>query len=170
VSTARSSRPPRVTLADTLAVPHVPSDQARIVVCYAQREQHRQERQMTTIPREAGDALGEPTNVRVLLTGLQTSDRFTLVEHHLPPYDSGVPHHVHPGHSEGCYVLEGTLAVTQADCTITLAAGKATHIPASVPHTYWNPTGAPTVVLLIYMPGVAAEAVPTRATGPPVAP
>jgi len=122
---------------------------------------------MGSIPGAYSDTPQEANAVRVLLASHQTSDRFTLMEHRLPPYDPGEPRHVHPCQSEGCYVLEGMLVVTQDEQTITLGAGRATHIPANVPHTYWNPTGTPTVVLLIYTPAVAAEAIPTLATGPP---
>jgi len=140
------------------------------VVCYAQDQQHRQERQMNSKPGAHSDTSGAPNAVRVLLASHQTFGRFTLMEHRLPPYDPGGPRHMHPAHSEGCYVLEGMLAVTQDDHTITLAAGKATHTPANVPHSYWNPSGVQTVVLLIYMPGAAAELIPALATGPPVGP
>jgi quercetin dioxygenase-like cupin family protein len=109
----------------------------------------------------------EPSDGRVLLDSSQTDNRFTLMEHRLPPYDPGAPLHVHLHHSEACYVLEGTLAVTRDDETITLSAGKAAHVPAGVRHTYWNPTGASTVVLLIYTPAVGFAHVAAPATGPP---
>jgi quercetin dioxygenase-like cupin family protein len=92
-----------------------------------------------------------------LLTGADTEDIFALVAVTLPPYDPGVPPHLHFHHSEGCYVLAGTLAVTQGHQTITLAPGAAVKVPAGVRHTYWKPTAAPTTILLIYSPGVTDE-------------
>ena len=101
----------------------------------------------------------------VLLSDADTAGAFALVAITLPPYDPGAPPHTHPQHTEGCYVLAGTLALTQNQRTITLTAGTAVQVPAGVTHTYWNPTAGPTVVLLIYTPGATAEVVAARAAG-----
>jgi quercetin dioxygenase-like cupin family protein len=103
----------------------------------------------------------------VLLSGVDTEEAFSLVATTLPPYDPGTPLHTHPQHAEGCYVLSGTLALTQSEQTITLRAGTAARVPAGVSHTYWNPTAEPTVILLIYTPGAPAEVAAALAAGRP---
>ena len=103
----------------------------------------------------------------VLLSGVDTDDVFTLVTDTLPPYEPGTPLHTHPQHAEGCYVLAGTLAVTQSEQTITLRAGTAVRVPAGVLHTYWNPSAEPTVILLIYTPGAPADVADSLAAGRP---
>jgi quercetin dioxygenase-like cupin family protein len=107
----------------------------------------------------------------VLLSDVDTAGAFALVALTLPPYDPGAPPHTHPQHTEGCYVLAGTLALTQDQRTITLTAGTAVQVAAGVTHTYWNPTAGPTSILLIYTPGATADVAAALAVGlPGVAP
>jgi hypothetical protein len=51
----------------------------------------------------------------VLLSDVDTAGTFALAAITLPPYDPGAPSHTHPQHTEGCYVLTGTLALTQSE-------------------------------------------------------
>jgi quercetin dioxygenase-like cupin family protein len=108
-----------------------------------------------------------PMAHRVLAAAEDTDNRYTIVTLTLPPFDQGTPFHTHPVNVEGCYVLEGTLAVSQGDHTITLTANGAAHIRAGVSHSLWNPSAAPTTVLLIYTPGVASAIVDTVMAGTP---
>jgi quercetin dioxygenase-like cupin family protein len=103
----------------------------------------------------------------ILLSEVDTAGAFALVTITLPAYDPGAPPHTHPQHAEGCYVLTGTLALTQNQRTITLTPGTAALVPAGVTHSYWNPTAAPTVILLIYTPGAPYEVVAALAAGRP---
>jgi uncharacterized cupin superfamily protein len=103
----------------------------------------------------------------VLLSGVDTEDIFTLVTITLPPYDPGAPLHTHLQHAEGCYVLAGTLALTQSEQTITLRAGTAVRVPEGVSHTFWNPTAEVTVILLIYTSGAPADVADALAAGKP---
>lgn len=122
-------------------------------------------------PTEAtGAPRSQRGDARVLLTGAATMDAFTLIQRTLPPHPPGEPLHAHPEHSEGCYVLEGTVAVSWNDRTVTLVAGTAARIPAGARHTFWNPTALPAAVLLIYTPGTTAEAARALADGPPAQP
>src|SRR5688500_4957559 len=98
---------------------------------------------------------------RILAAAEDTDNCYTIVTLTLPPFDQGAPVHTHPANVEGCYVLEGTLAVSQGDHTITLTANGAVHIRAGVSHSLWTPSAAPTTVLLIYTPGVASAIVDT---------
>lgn len=95
----------------------------------------------------------------VLSTGAETNGGYAVVALSLPPHAGGFAPHTHPRHSEGCYVVAGTLAVTRGDETITLAQGGSILVPPGVQHRCWNPTAASTSILLVYRPGVSeAEA------------
>ena len=72
------------------------------------------------------DAAATPASpVIKVLAASSAAVRYALVALTLPPYDAGALPHSHPGQSEGCYVLAGTLAVTQGDQTVMLAQGGA---------------------------------------------
>jgi uncharacterized cupin superfamily protein len=108
-----------------------------------------------------------PVVPRVLAAAEDTDNRYTLVTLTLPPFHVGTPLHTHPANEEGCYILEGTLALTQGDRTVTLTANGAARTPAGVAHNMWNPTAAPTTVLLIYTPGVASAIIEAVTAGTP---
>jgi mannose-6-phosphate isomerase-like protein (cupin superfamily) len=114
---------------------------------------------MSTQLSGSNETLASPLAQRVLVTAEDTNRSFTIVALTLPPHHPGTPFHAHPANAEGCYVLEGTLAVMQGDRTVMLSAGTGVRTPAAVNHSIWNPTAAPATVLLIYTPGVAAAAV-----------
>ena len=104
---------------------------------------------------------------RVLADASDTSGHFSVVELTLPPHHPGMPVHAHPTHAEGCYVVMGTLAITQGDETVVLTPGGVVHIAAGVPHSVWNPTAGATTVLVIYTPGMAAELADAMVGGEP---
>jgi mannose-6-phosphate isomerase-like protein (cupin superfamily) len=116
---------------------------------------------------DAEDRAGLSGGPIVLATDLDTNGSFAIVALTLPPFSPGAPLHSHLQHAEGCYVLAGTLAATQADRTIMIAAGAAVLVPPGVAHTCWNPTAAPTMVLLIYTPGGGEEELLALARGAP---
>ncbi len=93
----------------------------------------------------------------VLVTGSDSGGACTIVIVTLPPYYSGAATHSHAHQSEACYVVHGTLAFTQNGYMSTLLAGASAQIAAGTPHAYWNPTAAPTTILLLYRPGLDAE-------------
>lgn len=114
---------------------------------------------MHRLVRDEDDRAWVHDGLIVLATGLDTNGAFALATLTLPPFSPGAPLHHHPRHAEGCYVLAGTLAATQADRTVMLAAGASVLVPPGIAHTCWNPTAAPTTVLLIYTPGGVEEEV-----------
>lgn len=96
----------------------------------------------------------------VLATGAETGGAYAVVAVTLPPYAAGPEPHRHPRHVEGCYVVQGTLALTSDGYTTTLTSGASALIPPGVAHTFWNPTAATTTVLAVFRPGVdEAEAI-----------
>jgi mannose-6-phosphate isomerase-like protein (cupin superfamily) len=122
---------------------------------------------MSTQPSGSSERLASSAAHQLLVAADDTSRRFTIVALTLPPHHPGTPPHVHAANAEGCYVLAGTLALTQGDRTMMLSAGSAAHTPATLTHSIWNPTAAPTTVLLIYTPGVPASAVDVVIAGAP---
>lgn len=113
-------------------------------------------------PRASSEDLASTPAMRSVLV---TDERFALVQLTLPPYHAGTAPHLHPSFTEGCYVLEGTLAVTIGEQTITLTPGTAARIPAGVLHSVWNPTAMPILMLLIYSPGPSAALADALASG-----
>lgn len=95
----------------------------------------------------------------VIATGGETNGMYAVVAVTLPPHDPGTSLHAHQHHAEGCYVVDGTLALTHDKATIMLVGGASAFMLPGVSHAYWNPTAMPTTVLLVYRPGVSeAEA------------
>jgi uncharacterized cupin superfamily protein len=107
---------------------------------------------------------------RVLVAAEDTGSRFTIVTLTLPPFHPGAPVHAHPANAEGCYILEGTLGITQGERTMMLKPGAAAHTPAGVAHSIWNPTAGPTTVLLIYTPALEAATAEALEAGTPESP
>lgn len=97
----------------------------------------------------------EQQSVFTLATGDETGGGYAVVAVKLAPFDSGVQLHSHSRHVEGCYVVEGTLALTCDDRTTTLGPGSSAWIAPDTPHTFWNPSAAPTTLLVVFRPGVS---------------
>lgn len=122
---------------------------------------------MSTQPNGMSARLTSPAAHQLLVAAEDTSQHFTIVSLTLPPHHPGTPLHTHAANAEGCFVLAGTLALTQGDRTLMLSAGAAVRTAAGVAHSIWNPTAAPTTVLLIYTPGMPASAVDIVVAGTP---
>jgi quercetin dioxygenase-like cupin family protein len=97
--------------------------------------------------RSSGEAAAAPICARA-----STNEAYTLETLTLEPYHPGMPLHQHPAHAQGYYIIQGTLAVTHDSRTITLTQGELVVIPPGVTHTCWNPTAAPTIILVSYRP------------------
>ena len=83
----------------------------------------------------------------------------------LAPYNPGMPMHQHPAHAQGYYIIEGTLAVTYGNRTITLICGELFVIPPGVTHTCWNPSAMPTTLLVSYQLGGESDSGNVRVAG-----
>ena len=73
---------------------------------------------------------------RVLVRGEDTDGRFDLVEISDIPAGSSPPLHVHHGHEEGFYVLEGSVTLFVPGDSVELGPGDFFAAPRGVPHTY----------------------------------
>ena len=62
------------------------------------------------------------------------------------------PLHVHHDDDEAWYVLEGVLRVRLGERDVEVPAGGAVIAARGAPHTWWNPSPAPTRYLLVMTP------------------
>jgi mannose-6-phosphate isomerase-like protein (cupin superfamily) len=84
-----------------------------------------------------------------------TGGAFDLTEYVVPPYCAGPPCQQYAQASAACYVLDGLLAFTLGDRTITASRGACILIPPGKPYTFFNPTATPATFLLWRVPGAA---------------
>jgi mannose-6-phosphate isomerase-like protein (cupin superfamily) len=109
--------------------------------------------------------------VRFMLDGPESEDRFSIVEHPMPPHALGAPLHRHSREDEYTFVLEGRMGALLGDNEVYAEAGDFVHKPRDQWHTFWNAGDTPSRILEIISPGgfegYFAELVELGAAGPP---
>jgi len=93
-----------------------------------------------------------PAPVNVRLHGEDTAGHLALIEFVVDSHSDGPPLHIHPGHAEGFYILEGELAVQVGDQVIAGGAGTFLFAPPGTPHTFANFSGRDARMLVICTP------------------
>jgi quercetin dioxygenase-like cupin family protein len=108
----------------------------------------------------------------ILLSGMDTAGRFTLIDMHVPP-GGGPPPHRHD-FEETFILLDGELQATFRGEKRIVRAGETVNIPANAPHQFHNASSKPVRMLCICSPAGYEEffkelgtAVATRTTPPP---
>ncbi|WP_433965889.1 cupin domain-containing protein [Tunturiibacter gelidiferens] len=108
----------------------------------------------------------------ILLSGMDTAGRFTLIDMHVPP-GGGPPPHRHD-FEETFILLDGELQATFRGEKRVVRAGETIHIPANAPHQFHNSSSEPVRMLCICSPAGQEEffkelgtVVATRTTPPP---
>lgn len=91
--------------------------------------------------------------INVTLSSADTAGAFALIDSVTPPHREGTHAHWHAHTTEWVYVIDGTLACTIGDATITATPGTAIVVPPTTVHTFWNPTAAPVRFLSLFAPG-----------------
>jgi mannose-6-phosphate isomerase-like protein (cupin superfamily) len=91
--------------------------------------------------------------VSIDVSSADTNGTFVVLTYRMPPHDPGPPVHWHAQTREWWWVLNGTVAVTVGEETLTVAPGTSVFIPPRAIHTFWNPTGAPVALLALLSPG-----------------
>jgi quercetin dioxygenase-like cupin family protein len=86
------------------------------------------------------------------LTAAQTGGRFAMEEFTLAPGVLGARPHVHHGHDEYFYVLEGELTLHNGDDEVTVGPGHTLAAARGAPHGYRNAGTAPVRGLCLYTP------------------
>jgi len=102
-----------------------------------------------------GEYAGQPgvLHDRFLITGQETSGRFALVEHLLPPRALAAPLHRHSNEDEYSFVLEGTVGALLGEEEVYGKAGELIFKPRGQWHTFWNAGDTPARILEIISPG-----------------
>jgi quercetin dioxygenase-like cupin family protein len=98
-----------------------------------------------------------PARMRILEDGSTTGHRLGVGEITLAPHADGPPQHRHARHDEGFYVVSGTAQFTVGETVYEAPAGTLVMIPPGAPHTFANPTDAPTVLLNTFTPDLYVE-------------
>ncbi|MDQ6884530.1 MAG: cupin domain-containing protein [Candidatus Dormibacteraeota bacterium] len=89
--------------------------------------------------------------VHFKIFGRDTGGRFSIVEHPVAPRVL-VPSHVHHNEDEYSYVVSGLIGVRVGDDIFDARAGSYVLKPREIPHTFWNPTDEPVLLVEIIAP------------------
>lgn len=76
--------------------------------------------------------------VRFMIDGDEAAQRFSLVEHPMPPKALAAPLHRHNNEDEYSYVLEGRMGALLGDDVLEAGPGDLVHKPRGEWHTFWN--------------------------------
>src|SRR4051795_6592223 len=82
---------------------------------------------------------GDRPPIDILLRRDGSHGQLAVVEMTFPAGDHGPPLHVHPGHGEGFYVLEGEMTFKVGDEVRSGGPGTFAFAPAGAAHTLGNP-------------------------------
>jgi quercetin dioxygenase-like cupin family protein len=91
----------------------------------------------------------------ILLSGIDTAGRFTLIDMHVPP-GGGPPPHRHD-FEETFILLDGELQTIFRGERRIVRAGETIHIPANAPHQFHNASSKPVRMLCICSPAGQEE-------------
>ena len=91
----------------------------------------------------------------ILLSGMDTAGRFTLIDMQVPP-GGGPPPHRHD-FEEAFILLDGELQATFRGEKRVVRAGETVHIPANAPHQFNNASLQPVRMLCICSPAGQEE-------------
>src|SRR3954454_10747166 len=87
--------------------------------------------------------------VRFMIDGAETDQRFSLVEHPMPPRSLAAPLHRHLREDEYTFVTQGTGGALLGEEVLIAHVGDLVHKPRNQWHTFWNPTDEPASILEI---------------------
>jgi mannose-6-phosphate isomerase-like protein (cupin superfamily) len=111
----------------------------------------------TTRPKVIGPTDGKAgtlggIGVRFMIDGVEAAERFSLVEHPMPPRALAAPLHRHNREDEYSYVLEGRMGALLGDEVVYAEAGDLVFKPRAQWHTFWNAGDQPARILEIISP------------------
>ena len=90
--------------------------------------------------------------VRFMIDRADAGERFSLVEHPMPPRALAAPLHRHNNEDEYSFVLEGQLGALLGDDVVVAGPGDLVYKPRNQWHTFWNPGDEPARILEIISP------------------
>jgi len=91
--------------------------------------------------------------VRFMSDGGETGDRFSLVEHPMPPRALAAPLHKHSREDEYIFVIECRMGAQLGDDVVYADVGDLAFKPRDQWHTFWNAGDEPCRILEIIAPG-----------------
>jgi mannose-6-phosphate isomerase-like protein (cupin superfamily) len=92
------------------------------------------------LERDGGERLkflGGST-MRLKIDGADTADALTFYEYVSEPGVTGPPQHIHHGHDETFYVVDGTYEFTFGTEQVSAEPGAFLYVPRGRPHTFRN--------------------------------
>jgi mannose-6-phosphate isomerase-like protein (cupin superfamily) len=90
--------------------------------------------------------------VRFMIDGVEADERFSLVEHPMPPRTLAAPLHRHHREDEYSYVLEGRMGALLGAEVVYAEQGDLVFKPRNQWHTFWNAGDEPMRILEIISP------------------
>jgi mannose-6-phosphate isomerase-like protein (cupin superfamily) len=90
--------------------------------------------------------------VRFMLDGDEAGDRFSLVEHPMPPRALAAPLHRHHREDEYSFVTKGRVGALLGDDVVIAGAGDLVFKPRGEWHTFWNAGDEPASLLEVISP------------------
>ena len=130
----------------------------------------------TATPTIVGPTAGQfvtlqTIGVRFMIPGADSGDRFSLVEHPIPPRSLAAPLHRHNRADEYSFILEGRMGALLGDAVVEAGPGDLVYKPRGQWHTFWNAGAEPARILEIISPAgfeqFFAELAPLATGGPP---
>ena len=89
---------------------------------------------------------------RFMIDGGETDERFSLVEHPMPPRRLAAPLHRHNREDEYSFVLEGRMGALLGDEVVYAEPGDLVWKPRGQWHTFWNAGDEPARILELISP------------------
>jgi mannose-6-phosphate isomerase-like protein (cupin superfamily) len=90
--------------------------------------------------------------VRFMIDGPEAGERFSLVEHPMPPRALAAPLHRHNREDEYSFVIEGRMGALLGDEVLEAGPGDLVFKPRDQWHTFWNAGDEPCRILEIISP------------------
>jgi mannose-6-phosphate isomerase-like protein (cupin superfamily) len=87
-----------------------------------------------------------------MIDGDDTGERFSLVEHPMPPRALAAPIHRHSREDEYSFVLEGRMGALLGDDVVYAETGELVFKPRDQWHTFWNAGDHPCRILELISP------------------
>ena len=103
-------------------------------------------------PKDGKAGMISGIGVRFMIDGAESDQRFSLVEHPMPPRSLAAPIHRHLREDEYTFVLEGSVGALLGDEVVVAGAGDLVWKPRNQWHTFWNPTDEHASILEIISP------------------
>jgi mannose-6-phosphate isomerase-like protein (cupin superfamily) len=103
-------------------------------------------------PRDGKAGMISGIGVRFMIDGAETDERFSLVEHPMPPRSLAAPLHRHLREDEYTFVLQGRVGALLGDEVLVAQPGDLVWKPRNQWHTFWNAGDEPASILEIISP------------------